>query len=66
MEKKRIQFSNMNTQKTELQKYGHYLAYGVLIYPNFSLATNKIEVKPETELQKYGHYLAYGVLIYPK
>ena len=46
-----------NDSVTELEKYGHYLAYGV-----------KICDKPKsvTELEKYGHYLAYGVIFYVK
>ena len=49
-------FSSSNNE-SELQKYGHYLAHGVNIHPNFSFVTDK----PESELQKYGHYLAHGV-----
>ena len=46
-------------QKTELEKYGHYLAYGVKIHSN----TNIPKTELKTELEKYGHYLAYGVKI---
>ena len=42
--------------KSELWKYGHYLAYGVPGVPDGGPEA----CQTKSELWKYGHYLAYG------